>query len=126
LPHNFVNSSLSGINNSGVALGDACDPSKPCDFFEVNQQGQFQFLKIPAYDAVPLGLNDLNEIVGYYYKPGTTIAAGFLFQNPKAIVLWFPSSIWTVAAAINDAGVVAGYFDDSNGNEHGFVRHASR
>ena len=117
LPQGFVISSVSGINDLGVALGVAC--STACVSFEVNQQGQFQRIRIPAHGAIPIGLNDNNVIVGYHNGATTS---GFIYQNGVVQSLTFPGgALATVAAGVNNAGIVSGYFNDASNVEHGFT-----
>jgi probable HAF family extracellular repeat protein len=120
LPNGFTNSGLGGINNLGVVLGVAYSQGTRTVPFEVNQQGQYQRIKIPARQPSPVGLNDNNAIVGYY-RPTPQAAVGFIYQNNVLQSLTFPGGAQTVAYGINNAGVVSGYFNDASNVEHGFT-----
>lgn len=72
-----------------------------------------------AYETIALGLNDLDQVVGYYSDSIGT--HGFLFDDGAFTTLdAAPPSYYTLATAINAAGEVAGVFVDDIGS-HGFV-----
>ena len=72
-----------------------------------------------AYETLALGLNDADQVVGYY-SDGTG-THGFLFDDGFFTTLdAAPPGYYTLAAAINATGEVAGVFTDDLGS-HGFV-----
>lgn len=80
------------------------------------------------YDCYLL-LNNLGEITGYYLD-ANNVYHGFL-RSPKGKITSFdapgadmtPQSFnGTVPNGINDVGAITGYYVDSSGNVHGFIR----
>jgi VCBS repeat-containing protein/probable HAF family extracellular repeat protein len=72
-----------------------------------------------ADSTTALGLNDSDQVVGYYLDG--TGSHGFLFDGGVFTTLdAAPPYYDTTATAINATGEVAGYFDDDLGS-HGFV-----
>lgn len=68
------------------------------------------------------GLNNSNEITGYYQ---TSIQHGFVRTADGTITTFDPEgSTTTYALGINDQGAVTGFWFDSGGKGHGFIRAA--
>ena len=68
------------------------------------------------------GVNDLGQVVGYYYESGSYTAQGFVDTNGTFTTIDFPSTLAsTFLYGINDAGQVVGSYFDPNGLYHGFV-----
>jgi probable HAF family extracellular repeat protein len=64
-------------------------------------------------------------MVGYYvtpfvYRPGSFEVIGGTISD-----LNVPGASWTKASGINSLGLVVGTYEDSNGNDHGFLRNGS-
>ena len=74
---------------------------------------------IPSTRPSAVGINDLGQVVGYYYDSSGK-AHGFLYSGGSYIPLNDPSGTdTTFAFGINDAGQVVGYYVDSG--THGFL-----
>jgi probable HAF family extracellular repeat protein len=67
-----------------------------------------------------LGINDVGDIVGYYYY-SPTARHGFLYSNGQYTSIEYPNAAQTEAWAINDTGQIVGYYIDSNSNFFGFL-----
>jgi hypothetical protein len=66
------------------------------------------------------GINNRAQVIGLY-TDSDGFAHGFLWsRNGKYIVINVPGAFSSEPASINDAGVVAGYYDDGN-RFHGFL-----
>lgn len=72
-----------------------------------------------------LGINDRNEIAGYYGS-GQTVKGvlhpnkGFTLKLPNATAENYPGSMQTQVIAINRFGNTAGFYVDHKGNTHAF------
>jgi len=120
LPQGFPYSGLGGINNLGIAVGFASNPSNQIINFMFSQ-GKFTALHVPGTDPTVFGVNDSKLIVGANFPFNCCVAEGFLGQNGTFQRLVFPGSKWTVPGGINNAGEVVGYFYDGSNNSHGFT-----
>jgi probable HAF family extracellular repeat protein len=67
-----------------------------------------------------LGINNLGDIVGYYYYLSDA-RHGFLYSNGQFTTIEYPGAAQTEAWSINDAGEIVGYYIDSNSNFFGFL-----
>lgn len=117
-PHGYDYSALSSINNFGEALGSAGKLLGTTTDFMFSQE-HFHRVGIPVRSTVPVGINDQNTIVGYYFPPPR--AQGFIYQNGIFQSLAFPDATATFGSAINNSGEVVGYFRDAKGRPHGFL-----
>jgi probable HAF family extracellular repeat protein len=74
-----------------------------------------------ANGTVALGINNHDQIVGYYYDSNHQ-ANGFLYSNGKYTTLDDPLGVnGTFAAGINDKGQIVGWYQDQLNSTHGFV-----
>ncbi len=75
------------------------------------------------------GINDLGQIVGYYYvdEGNNTNVYSFLYNGGSYVTVADPSAnlggpgAGTLANGINDAGQIVGYYFDQTQHAHGFV-----
>jgi hypothetical protein len=74
-----------------------------------------------AINTAALGINGAAQIVGEYFVPG--VVHGFYRDvDGSYTALDVPgANQTTLASGINDAGLIVGYYVDSNRNEHGFL-----
>lgn len=74
---------------------------------------------IPHDRCLPYSINDLGQIVGYYY--GDTRKHGFLREvDGTGFIIDF-SSYESVALGINNYTEIVGYYEDENYLAHGFI-----
>jgi hypothetical protein len=77
-------------------------------------------------DSELRGINNHGLAVGFYFEAAnTSVAHGYLYDTTTKTptLLADPTgSTFTQFNAINDSGTTAGYFIDSSGNAHGFLR----
>ena len=144
-PPGSANTAPEGINSSGEITGYYADDNNALHGFVRRADGTFSTFNVPGASAtegkgtVPMGINSKGDVVGYYHfgpKDGTF---AFLRTKDGSILKFDPPGSITdnaphvddegyivrpVAAAlsINEAGDIAGYFGDSAGVVHGFVR----
>jgi hypothetical protein len=118
-----------GVNDAGEIVGDysTYDPDTGVETLDgfTDISGSFTTFDVPGVTdltgTTPTGINDAGQIVGYYstYDPSTEISEthGFLdtadaftsFDVPGAT---FPDEYATLPSSINDAGQIAGYYED--------------
>lgn len=107
------------INNHGQIVGDYVDGqfAKTGQFGFVVHNGVFQSISYPKAPGATraLGINNLGTIVG---SGGSD---GFVLSNGKFTTVRFPGSSRTVAAGINDSGVIVGSYADTTGFSLGFM-----
>src|SRR5215469_6882138 len=77
------------------------------------------------FGTIPLGINNLRQVVGIWTDPGTGATNGYFWQNGTFTPFNDPlGANGTGPGGINDFGQISGtYFDASPpfGNQHGFV-----
>ncbi len=80
-----------------------------------------QFDLTGALDTIPLGINNLGDIVGTaIFSDGTQLA--FLSVHQFVTTFAVPDATATLAYQVNDSDQIAGYYIDSNGISHGYMR----
>jgi hypothetical protein len=115
------------INNGGVITGGyfTATPFEAIHGFVRARDGTFITFdpQSTMFGTWPVGLNDAGEITGQYGNPITSNTSGFLRQADGSIVTFDPpGSVNTNPTAINQAGVITGWYVDSNLFLHGFLR----
>ena len=80
-------------------------------------------VSVPGAETTDVtGVNDLGQVVGYYYTTGSYTAHGFVDTNGAFTTIDFPGYVGgTFLYGINDAGQVVGSYFDSLAFRHGFV-----
>jgi hypothetical protein len=85
----------------------------------------FSYTTIDYYGAgatLPLGINNLGQIVGYHVDPTTGFPRGFLYDRGVLFDINFPNAMQTFPYSINNAGDIAGLYVDQQGTTiHGFL-----
>ncbi|QNK02025.1 hypothetical protein [Dyella telluris] len=119
-----VGSNVDGYNEFGTILGVYWDADGA--FHGILRRGKSwdtPFDVAGAAETYPLGINDLNESVGYWdTNPKAPQPHGFVRDaNGKITQLDVPGATNTVAFAINDVGQIAGYDWGPTGPMHSFV-----
>jgi hypothetical protein len=67
-----------------------------------------------------LGINNIGDIVGYYYFLSSA-KHGFLLSNNNYTSIEYPGAAQTEAWGINDIGKIVGFYIDSQNNFNGFT-----
>ncbi|AIF48685.1 hypothetical protein HY57_16290 [Dyella japonica A8] len=119
-----LNSNVDGYNEFGTILGVYWDADGA--FHGILRRGKnwdTKFDVAGAAETYPLGLNDLNQSVGYWdTNPKAPAPHGFFRDaNGNITQLDVPGAYATVAFAINDVGQIAGYYWGTTGPMHSFV-----
>lgn len=134
-PPNSVRSQGGFINAKGEAVGAYRTADQKRHGF-LWRKGEFTTFNVPndhpLFGTVPLGNNDLGQVVGNYVDINGGVDAGgnvspnigrhgFLLSDGIYTTLDVPGASFTVAQGINNEGKIVGLYFDINGNEHGFV-----
>jgi hypothetical protein len=132
-PPSISNVVVIGINSSGEVLGTGTLSASPFDFYPflrspTGQYTAFAALQLHASSTQPTGINNGGQVSGFY-QDASQAYHGFLrdasgnftvIDDPDANT---SAGDGTFALAINDNGVVAGYYGDkTTGKPRGFVR----
>ena len=124
MPYNNGN----GINDLGHGVGVAYASG------DINSGGNgngmnwfwdgrdYSFFTVPGatFGASVGGLNDLDQISGYYVD-GTGTPHGFIKNGTHYTTLDAPGAAYTIGSAINNEGVVTGLYVNPDGSHHGFI-----
>jgi hypothetical protein len=117
---------LDGLNNTGVQVGFWSAHGRTAGWYL--QNGQFHSVAYPAAGsaATPaselLGVNDQGVAVGFY-TDARGLDHGYTYDiaTKRFATVTVPGASSVVAAAINNAGSVAGFFTGRAGQTEGFV-----
>ncbi len=144
-PPGSANTAPESINSIGEITGYYGDVNNALHGFVRRADGTFSTFDVPGASAtegkgtVPMGINSKGDIVGYYHAGPKDGTYAFLRHKDGTIVKFDPPGSITdnaphaddegyivrpVAAAlsINEAGDIAGYYGDTVGVVHGFIR----
>lgn len=120
-----------GITDNGVIVGDAgpfiftpnfTPPPYPNPTTSAN--GTFAHFTVTGVSGVSTqGINGSQQVVGYYGVPGSTNNLGFEKTGSNYCSLSVPGAKSTMAADINDSGMIVGRYTDAAGVQHGFIAH---
>ncbi len=144
-PPGSANTAPQGINQKGDVAGYYADEANGLHGFIRRHDGTFVKFDVPGSKAsdgkgtLAMGINSEDDVVGYYQTgpdngihaflrrsdgsfekidPPGTIADNAMHVDEEGYILR-PAA---AAESVNDAGEIAGYFGDTKGVVHGFVR----
>lgn len=120
-----------GINNNGHLIGiyGVADPISDGQLPDSYTQYGFQYngdsiitLYFPeAINTNPVGINNNNQIVGYYQITFSGPEHGFLYDGENYYTIDYPGSSSTQLFGINDSGQIVGECQFSDGQSRGFI-----
>jgi len=126
VPPGSFQSFVAAINSSAEVVGFFYSTTATYGFLR-DASGNYTLLAISgAYTTTAAGVNDAGMVVGYASL--TTGNIGFLWDKQDGYTQFeVPGSKpgTTYALAINNSGVVTGYYYDDNDYTHGFIRSSS-
>jgi hypothetical protein len=115
-----------GVNDSGTIVGYYEDAfSNDQGFKYVN--GKYTIISCKGWtNTRALGINDAGLIVGDVWNIKTS-HSGFLYKSGKCTTFdyRYPKATSTTAAGINKSDQISGWYTDSKGADHGFVKTGS-
>jgi uncharacterized membrane protein len=100
---------LTGINNNGVISGYYLQNNETGGEFTW-QNGVFSYFNVPdECDVVTGGINDSNQVVGYYApQVDCNQAIGLVYDGATFTYFQYPGAQFTRAYGINNAGLIVG------------------
>jgi len=112
---------IQGINNAGDFAGTVGANGDYHGF--VNISGIVTTFQVNGLPTDVYSINASGTTVGFFVNAQATGVDGFLRDAAGNVTqIDYPSSIQTACTGINDAGAITGFYTDSNGVDHGFVR----
>jgi probable HAF family extracellular repeat protein len=118
----------SGVNTSGQIVGHYYDSSFNTHGFllsgsvltTIDAPGAVQ-----PYGTIVTGLNGSGQVVGYY-EDSAGVVHGFLWSAGTFTTIDYPEATGTYPTAINNSGVIVGYFTEATDSyRHGWERSGS-
>ena len=115
------------INAQGAVIGFCSSCQTGIGGWVRAADGTFTSIDVPgAYQTKPFGINDKGEIVGSYNdsEGGLDHTHGF-FRSADGKITTFDapdSGQITTADAVNNKGVIVGYYSGPNNGWHGYIR----
>jgi uncharacterized membrane protein len=117
------------INDAGHAVGNAYqggDFNNGGTGLELNwiwDGRDYDFFTLPVTNqgVYSGGINNRDQISGYYIDNVTGFPHGFLKDGPDFTTLDAPGAVYTLAFGVNNPGVVVGRYVDASGFHHGYL-----
>jgi probable HAF family extracellular repeat protein len=134
-PGDWVDTYIGAINDLGVAIGNYDDglTVSHAALFRVRDQTWIRLPDVPGTSVnYGNGINNLGLALGVAYEGPLTDSyngVGWIWDGRDYSFFAVPAGVGTFTgtypSAINDEGVVDGYYEDSEGNYHGFLKRGS-
>jgi hypothetical protein len=117
-----VESILGGINSAGEFSGLSYRGNSFEEGF-VSSPGNFHWIVYPnAIFTFATGINDANQVVGYFEALNLGPDQGFSVVDGKYSIIAFPGAYQTMAFGINNASQIVGYYQEGfDAASHGFL-----
>jgi hypothetical protein len=119
------------INRAGAIAGEFYDTtiSTYIGFIYSSSEGTYTTYQVPNQPSDTTtglsGINDRKEICGFVDPPPYTTESSFI-ESGGAVTTFAPSGASiSECVALNDSGTAVGYYQDSAGVDHGFMRTSS-
>ena len=112
-PNFYDGTTVEAINNAGVVVGEYGNSGNQYGFYDF--LGSYTTLSPPGAvgNIAATGVNDVGQIVGYYdWGPGIL---GYIYSGGVYTDVQAPDASETYIRAINNAGVMVGYYGDNKG-----------
>jgi probable HAF family extracellular repeat protein len=114
-------SSANAVNAAGAVVGASHNAAQQTHAFLWTEASGMQDLTpniTSPLGSIATGINDSNEVVGYYYPDGSTEVEGFTWTQAGGLQNLGPAG--TLALAISDSGTVVGQSPNAAGRKHAF------
>ena len=114
------------MSDLGFRVGFYYDAAGHAHGFTSNSWTYYSPVDYPgAAETFVLGVNNSNQVVGYYYLDLTrTEAHGFLLDKGLFTTIDNPEGLLgSVLTGINNYGDIVGWYTDANQGHHGFFYH---
>lgn len=116
-----------GVNDAGTVVGMYGSPNDTFHAFEwANGQflsGSFDFPNPGCSFSCGSelnGINDAGEVVGDWVDVNGFNHAYYIIKGKTAVSFDAPNSTLTIATAVNNQGIMVGFYNDTTGAQHGF------
>ena len=119
LPSGAKNSAFGGRNDAGLTTGAYTDSSNKTHAFIM--KGSTLIPVVRPYGAGLGGINRYNTVVGTYLDSNGNPHGFKRYSDGNVIHLTYPGAQGTRAYAINDSGVIVGFYNGTDSAEHGFI-----
>ena len=119
LPSGAKNSAFGGRNDAGLTTGAYTDSSNKTHAFIM--KGSTLIPVVRPYGAGLGGINRYNTVVGTYLDINGNPHGFKRYSDGNVIHLTYPGAQGTRAYAINDSGVIVGFYNGTDSAEHGFI-----
>ncbi len=117
------------IDNAGGIVGINVTPAGPSEGFLRSPAGTIKALIVPgAVESLPRAINSAGAVTGQWLPAFAAAFSGFVTGAEGEITTFAVPGAGTAVntgtypTGVNEAGVIAGYYTDSNGVSHGFLR----
>jgi probable HAF family extracellular repeat protein len=122
----YPNNEGYGINDYGVAVGNAFDASFSASVAWIWDPAtlSYSFFTVPGalqYYTFPSGLNDKGQVAGYSLDQGLQAFHGFLKEYGTYTIINMPGAPDTYPDGINNEGVIQGQIFDATFMADGFL-----
>lgn len=114
-----------GINDAGVAVGQAFGPFGYLAWIWYPTITAYSFFTAPGAEQAATyssAINDQGKVVGYFSGLGSGAVYGFLKEGDTYTTIDVPGALDTWAFGINNSGTIAGWFYSPDYYQLGFVR----
>jgi probable HAF family extracellular repeat protein len=119
-----VQTSPSGISNSGEIVGSYYDPKVGIGFGFTDIGGVFTTLSVPgALFTQVNAINGSGQLIVGAYTDANFVGHGFFDAGGSFFTLDDPNGIpgATQATGVNDSGDIVGFYEDASGQTHGYL-----
>ena len=118
---NVTGTTINSINDAKNFVGEYIVNNSTAGAY-ARIDGVFTPLPVPGDFPEADGVNNLNQIVGVYSTdPISGIYHGYFLDSDSTLTSYdFPGALSTVPGAINDAGIIVGYYYDGH-MSHAFL-----
>lgn len=113
--------SVYGDSNTGYVAGSYTLSDGTTTGFIASGSTSTSITYLGSTTTVCSSVNSSLLTVGYTLTNGGSELIGFSYQNGTFSEIIPPGAQLAVAFAVNDSGVIGGYYVDSNGVQHGFL-----
>jgi hypothetical protein len=124
VPGSAYGATVSGINGSGEVTGSYYPSTVSIQQFVRDQFGNITTFNVAGYNWTA-GIEDNGNVVGTYQTDDYSVFTGWQMVSSGSLTHFLdPGSgpEGTVAWCVSGNGKVAGYYWDSSGNAHGFLK----
>ena len=120
---------VTGVNNGGVTVGFEVDAAGNSVGF-VDRNGVWQAALDPYAPTIGgvvseqfLGVNDRNQVAGFYIKDASDDAVGFIYNDVTGAFsnVAISGATSVTATDVNDEGYISGFYTTAGGKTEGFI-----